>query len=390
MIAAADSRVCNATAEMASCATFLDSARCSLLPADAVRAIVGVLEAEKMGDRIDLEGCVSSLRQELAGLIGAAHDEVAITQSASHSFNTIVNGLRWNEGDNVVVTDHCYRSTAHALLRLRDERGVALHVAATTDWRVQPDDIADLVDERTRLVIVEHVPLWCGVPQPVEEIGRRLRESAALFVVDAAQSAGQLPLDVIRLHCAFLLGTSRKWLRGPRGVGFLYVAREFINTLRPEVLGYPAASWTSTDSIALVDGIDRLRVADQAYASYAGLTASVAYARALGIDMIAAHNAALGKCCRDRLHGIDRVVLYDYASGATGTVPFNIRGVSAVEVAAALERAGIRVSVIYAENARFSFERLGVESLVRVSLHAFNDEDDIDRLVRAVCQLAHR
>jgi cysteine desulfurase / selenocysteine lyase len=366
----------------------LDHARCSALPDAALRAIVDTLERTADGSAAGLEACVDAARDALAGLIGATPEEIALTQSASHAANVVINGIAWRQTDNVIVTDLCYRSIAHALLRLRDERGVAVRVVPTEGWRVSPEAVLERVDARTRLVMVEHAPVWCGVVQPVEAIGAALAGSGALFAVNATQSAGQLPLDVRGLHCAFLFGTSRKWLRGPRGLGFLYVRRDLIPTLRPAIVGYPAARWARTDALTITDGIERFRVADQPYALFAGFAASVSIARERGIEAIAAANTELGGYMRRQLADTNGVELYDADTGTTGTVPFNIAGLMADDAVRALAGAGIRVSVIYAEYARWSLERLGVDSLIRASAHWLNTTQDVERLTEAAQCLA--
>jgi cysteine desulfurase/selenocysteine lyase len=367
----------------------LDHARCSVLPEAARRAIVDTLERTADGSAAGLEACVDAARDALAGLIGATPEEIALTQNASHAANVVINGIAWRQADNVIVTDLCYRSIAHALLRLRDERGVAVRVVPTEGWRVSPEAVFEHIDARTRLVIVEHAPVWCGVVQPVEAIGAALAGSGALFAVNATQSAGQLPLDVRDLHCAFLFGTSRKWLRGPRGLGFLYVRRDLIPTLRPAIVGYPAARWAGADAMTITDGIERFRVADQPYALFAGFAASVSIARERGIEAIAAANAELGGYMRCLLADTDGVELYDADTGTTGTVPFNIAGLTADDAVRTLAGAGIRVSVIYAEYARWSLERLGVDSLIRASAHWLNTTHDVDCLTDAAGRLAN-
>jgi cysteine desulfurase/selenocysteine lyase len=149
-------------------------------------------------------------RAALAGLIGASLDELAIIQSASYGINVIVNGMGWHKGDNVIIPDVAYRSIAQALLRLRDEREIELRVVATQDLLLDPAAVLAVVDNRTRLVVVDHLPVFCGVPQPIAEIGRLLADSPALFAVNATQSVGQLPVDVKEFRCDFLFGTSRK------------------------------------------------------------------------------------------------------------------------------------------------------------------------------------
>lgn len=137
-------------------------------------------------------------RRSLAALLDCDAAEMAITQSASYAANAIVNGLAWRPGDNVVWTDVDYRSTPLALFRLRDERGVAVRMVRAQGWQLDPQAVLAAVDQRTRLVIVPVLPTFCGVLQPVEEIGARLQGTTALDAVNATQAVGQIALSVRR------------------------------------------------------------------------------------------------------------------------------------------------------------------------------------------------
>jgi selenocysteine lyase/cysteine desulfurase len=188
------------------------------------------------------------------------------------------------------------------------------------------------------------------------------------------------------MQCAFLFGTSRKWLRGPRGVGFLYVRRHLANELRPAIIGYPAATWLSAQEISLAPDMDRFRIADQPYALYAGFATAASTARRR-IAETAVHNASIGSQLREALAALPHVELYDVRLGTTGTVPFNITGLPAEEAVPALERQGIRVSLVEAEHCRLSFERLGISSLIRASAHHTNSPDDVERLAGAIADV---
>jgi cysteine desulfurase / selenocysteine lyase len=323
--------------------TYLNSARISPCPQPTLQAVEEALEIEYREGWNDgqADAVMTKLRSALAQLINGTPEEISIIQSASYGINVIVNGLCWRQGDNVIIYDLVYRSVAQALMRLRDEKEIELRVVATEELLLDPAAVIAAVDERTRLVVVDHLPVFCGVPQPVAEIGKLLADTPALYAVNATQSVGQLPVDVKAFCCDFLFGTSRKWLRGPRGLGFLYVNQPLIGKLRPTNMGYPAGRWIDCEEYEIASGIDRLHLGDYPYALLAGLTESVRYARSIGIENIAERNRKLGGQCRQALSQVPGLQLYDSTQGLTGTVPFNLRGVGALGTVKGLLKEGI-------------------------------------------------
>jgi len=333
---------------------------------------------------------MANVRMALAQLINATSEEIAIIQSASYGINVIVNGLSWGKGDNVIIYDLAYRSIAQTLMRLRDEKEIELRIVRTEDLLLDPVAVIAALDERTRLVIVDQLPVFCGVPQPVAEIGKLVADTPALFATNATQSVGQLPIDVKELGCDFLFGTSRKWLRGPRGLGFLYVRQPLIASLRPTNMGYPSGTWVDFEEYEITSGIDRFHLGDYPYALLIGLTESVNYARRVGIENIAERNGMLGALCRQALSQIPGVELYDFEQGKTGTVPFNIQGLDAKDTVNGLADSGIVTCVIDEAVALLGMRKFRQQHVVRASLHYFNDENDVQRLAESLSAITSK
>lgn len=370
--------------------TYLNNARVSPSPGPVLHAVEEALRREYREGWKDgeAETIMRNARIVLAELVGATPAEISIVQSASYGINVIVNGLLWRKGDNIVIPDVAYRSVALALMRLRDEQAIELRVVPTKDLFLDSAQIIASVDERTRLVVVDHLPVFCGVPQPVTEVGNLLANTPALYAVNATQSVGQLPIDVKELRCDFLFGTSRKWLRGPRGLGFLYVNQPLIAELRPTNMGYPAGEWTDSDEFEIADDIDRLHLGDYPYALLVGLTESVRYARSIGIENIAERNQSLGAQCRQALSQVRGLQLYDSVQGVTGTVPFTLLGVDARETVKHLLTHGIVTCVINEADSLLGLRRIYQRHVVRASLHYFNSESDVDHLARVLTVIA--
>jgi selenocysteine lyase/cysteine desulfurase len=370
--------------------TYLNNARLSPCSSPTLQAIEEALKREyrqgwKEGEA---DAVMANARTALAQLINATPEEIAIIQSASYGINIIVNGLNWRKGDNVIISDLTYRSIAQALMRLRDEKEIELRVVRTEGLLLDPTAVLTAVDDRTRLVVVDHLPVFCGVPQPVAEIGNLLANTPALFAINATQSVGQLPTDVKELCCDFLFGTSRKWLRGPRGIGFLFVRQPMIASLRPTNMGYPAGTWVDFDKYEVARGIERLHLGDYPYTLLIGLTESVRVAQRIGIKNIAKSNRMRGALCRQTLSEIPGLKLYDSKEGRTGTVPFNVQGVEAEDTVKVLLDKGIVTCVINECDALLGMRKIHQRHVVRASLHYFNVETDIERLAQELTAIA--
>ncbi len=338
---------------------------------------------------LDQPRIMAGARAAVAELIGASPTEIALTQSASYSINLVANGVDWRAGENIVITDLAYRSVAMSLLRVAKERGLDVRVVSSRDLLLCPDDFVPSLDRRTRLVVATMQPMFCGVPQPVAEIGRVVREhSEALYCVNATQAVGQRPVDVRAFDCDFLFGTARKWLRGPRGVGFLYVQEEQIRHLRPTFVGYPASVWTGADSYQVVDTIDRLHLGDYPYPALVELTEAIRYALDLGILEICQQNQSLGEFARQSFRDVHGLEVYDLAHGVMGTVPINVRGVPAETAVAKLAQRGIVACVAYEENALLGLRKLGQNDLIRISLHYYNTQEEVERVTTALREIA--
>lgn len=370
---------------------YVNNARMSPPPRPVLEAVQAILERAWregwMG--LDQPGIMAGARAAVANLIGARGAEIAITQSASYSINLIANGLDWQAGENIVITELAYRSVAMSLLRAAKERGLEVRVVPAPDLLLRPEEFQRYLDNRTRLVVATMQPMFCGVPQPVAEIGRVVREhSNALYCINATQAVGQRPIDVRTLDCDFLFGTARKWLRGPRGVGFLYVREQLIPQLRPTYMGYPASLWTGPQSYQVVESIDRLHLGDYPYPALVELTEAVRYAMAVGVEQIYQRNQHLGKAARVALQEVPGLEIYDLTHGVMGTVPVNVRGVPAEAAVAKLEQRGIIACVAYEENALLGLRNIGQRELIRISLHYYNTEAEIERLATALGKIA--
>ncbi|AUX38251.1 MULTISPECIES: aminotransferase class V-fold PLP-dependent enzyme [Sorangium] len=343
-------------------------------------AAIGGYEAEaEAGERIE------AVYGSIGRLIGAAPDEIALVENATRAWDMAFYSLRFGPGDRILTARAEYASNYIAFLQVARRTGAEI-VPIPSDERgaVSLPALDRLLDERVKLIAITHVPTNGGLVNPAEAIGRRARSAGVPFLLDACQSVGQLPLDVEAIGCDFLSATGRKYLRGPRGTGFLYVRRALLDRLEPPFLDLHAATWTAPGRYELRPDARRFENWESYVAGRLGLGAAAEYALRLGLPAIRDRVCALAERLRARLAELPGVAVRDLGEQRCGIVTFTRDGEDATAVKARLGAQAIHVSVSTAAGALLDFEARGIPDLVRASVHYYNDESEVDRFVAAV------
>jgi len=347
-------------------------------------ALIGGYEAqEEAQPRLD---AVYAATARLVG--GSGPDEVALFENATRAFDMALYAVPLAAGDVILTSTAEYHSMFVTYLH-RARRGVRVEV-------VPPDATGQLdvgalrkrLDARVRLIAMAHMPTNGGLVQPAEAVGEVAREAGIFFLLDATQTVGQIPLDVRRLGCHALAGTSRKYLRGPRGVGFLWVARDWIERLEPPLMEGHAAEWVEPDRYVIRPDAKRFEVWESNVAARLGFGAAIEYAQALGLERIWTRVQALAETLRARLAAVSGVTVRDLGVVRGGIVSFTVRGVDAARVKAALRAASINVTVSPARGTLLDMRARGLPEVLRASVHYYNTDEEIDRLVAHVARLA--
>ncbi|MBB4685196.1 aminotransferase class V-fold PLP-dependent enzyme [Amycolatopsis jiangsuensis] len=383
-----------ARADTPGCAgvTHFNNAGTALPPSQVTDTVVDYLRTEALlggyetadatADRLE------AVYASVARLLKAEPDDIALTDSATRSWQAVFYALTFGPGDRILTSRAEYASNVLAFLQVARRTGAVVEVV--DDDESGQLDVADLrrrVDANVKLIAVSHVPTQGGLVNPAEEIGAVAREADVPFLLDACQSAGQLDLDVTRLGCDALSATGRKYLRGPRGTGFLYVHPRLRERLEPAVLDLHSATWTAPTEYVVDPTAKRFELWERDFAAVLGLGAAVDYALGWGLQAIEQRVAGLAATMRERLGALGGVTVHDAGVRKCGLVTFSVAGMESAVVKQRLSEGKITTSVSGATSAQFDFTARQLPNLVRASVHYYNSEEEIDRLVTAVDSL---
>ncbi len=371
----------------------LNNAGAGLLSAETLLTMTAHLEREAQigGYEAAAEAAdgIAATYEALAALLGGRADEIALFDNSTHAWNAAFYSLRLEPGDRILTGRNEYGSNVLAYLQIAERRGVEVLVVPNDEHgQLDTGALTSMIDDRTRLIGVTHIPTSGGLVNPAAEVGRIARSAGVPYLLDATQSVGQLPLDVAEIGCDMLTGTGRKFLRGPRGTGFLWVRRDFLPNLEPFVVEIEAATWNGARGFRWHDGARRFETWEKNVAGVLGLGSAVRQALTLGLDAIAARAVDLGATLRERLGAIEGVTTHDLGMHRCAIVTAGVAGRSAAEVATTLGVRRINVSTTSPEHTQFDTEERRLPSLVRLSPHYYTTEREIDAAVAVMAEIA--
>jgi cysteine desulfurase len=372
---------------------FLDSAGSALPPTPVLDTVVAHLrrEAEIGGYRAAEERAddLRQVKESVGQLLGAPATAIALTDSATRAWTQIFYAIPLRPGDRVLLTGVEYASNAVAALQRAAQTGATVEVVPSDETgQVDLDALAGMLDERVRVVSLVHVPTNGGLVNPVREVTQLAHAHGALVLLDACQSLGQLPVNVQELGVDACSATGRKWLRGPRGTGLLYVRPDLIGQLEPPAIDLHSADWVAPDRYQLRPDADRFELWEYDVAGRLGLGSAVEYLLALGVDEVERAITAVARRLRAALAEIPGVRVRDQGRRTCGIVTFTVDGYQPEEVRDELRRSGVTVTVSPRTSTLLDMSARGLDAVVRASPHYYVRPDQVDAAARAVAVLA--
>ena len=371
----------------------LNNAGASLMPQPVVDTEVEHLRLEaRIGgyEAADAEReRIQAVYASAARLVNCDPTEIALLENATRAWDAVFYSIPFEPGDRILTGRAEYCSNYLAFLQVTRATGAEVMVIGDDEHgQIDVKELRAAVDERARLIALTHVPTSGGLVNPAAQVGRVARETGVLFLLDACQSVGQMPIDVQAIGCDFLSTTGRKFLRGPRGTGFLYVSRQRIQQLHPPVVDVRAADWVSINEYRLQPDARRFETWEVSYACQLGLGRAIDYALGQGLGGIWARVRALGESLRAQLAAISGVTVHDLGETKCGIVTFTLARCDADRVQAELAAQGVNVDVSQVADTRLDLEARGLDRMVRASVHYFNTDREIARFCGLISDLA--
>lgn len=328
-----------------------------------------------------------------AKLINAKASQIAFATNATDAYNKALSAIPFRQGDVILTTLNDYVSNQIAFLQIKQLWGVQIvHARDVPEGGVDPQDMVQKMDQyHPKLVAVTHVPTNSGLIQPIEAIGKACRERNILYLVDACQSIGQLVLDVEKIGCDFLSGTGRKFLRGPRGTGFLFVSDRVLEQhLAPLFLDLHSAAWSAEDEFEALGNAKRFELWEKPYAFMLGAAVAAAYTNEIGMDRIEKRVKWLAQYLRDGLQAIPPIRVLDLGVEKAGIVTLHLPDWQAPHLHQHLLQQGINSAYTSQAYNRFDMGKKKVDWLLRLSPHYYNTVEELDVVLKVMENIVAR
>ena len=378
-------------AETPGCKTVLhlNAAGSSLPSQRTLDATLGHLKLEaeiggyEAADR--MRGTLDGFYPSVAKLIGAEPGEIAYVENATRAWDLAFYSLDFKPGDRILTCVSEYSSNYISYLQVAKKTGA--EIVVVPDDRHGQIDLGALeraIDKRTKLVSISHIPTQGGLVQPAEAVGKIVNDAGIMYILDACQSVGMMPLDVKKIGCDFLSATGRKYMRGPRGTGFLYARSRSTSHIEPIFLDNHAARWTGDNEYTVIGDAKRFENWERYFAGVIGLKEAADQAFELGMDAVWARLRELADGLRARLKPLKGVTLTDLGATQGAIVTFAVAGADHTALKATLRSQGINVSVSTQFSSRLDLKGRGLKDVMRASVHVYNTEAELDRFVKAL------
>ncbi len=372
-----------------------NNAGASLPVQSVLDTVIGYLNEEAMGGGYETEDRyrdkIEAVYGSVARLINAGTDEIAMTENASAAWSIGFNGISFRPGDEVLTSEYEYVTNVLGFLHASELFGIVLRVIPNdADGNFSLRALQEAISPRTRLIAVTHIASATGGVLPINDIGQIARNNGILFLLDACQTVGQIPIDVKAIQCDILSATGRKFLRAPRGTGFLYVRKEVQDQLAVFIMDGHSNRRVNAGGYELRTDARRFELYERNRAVMLGLGTAVEYALHTGVERIWARIQWLAGIFRGKLNTLPGISVHDSGKLQCGIVTFSVEGMESADIKKRLQENGINTSVALRSSTIYFMEKHGLSSLVRASVHYYNTETEIDRFILVLGQIVQQ
>ena len=350
------------------------------------------LEAEIGGYEAHAECSIQldAVYELVAAFINAKRSEIAILENATAAWCQVFYAMDFKAGDRILTCEAEYAANYVAFLQRQKRDGIIIDIVPSdSSGELDTDAMASMITNRTVLIAITWIPTNGGLVNPAERVGEIAKQNQIPYLLDACQAVGQMPVDVKKLQCDFLTATGRKFLRGPRGTGFLYIRKAFIEKLEPVMIDHFAAPWLGTSRYQLRDDARRFENWENAYALRAGLGVAIEYAGSIGMEIIQERAWGLAASLRNKLTTLRNTTVHDLGSEKCAIVSFSIMGLEPRKAVAQLRTKGINIGASDPSSTRLDAESRALPVLLRAAPHYYNTETELDQLMLALEEYMH-
>ncbi len=373
---------------------FVNSAGASLVSSSLIEISKKYLDQEAdiggydvMANHYD---AFSEFYKEAANLIGAKARNMAFAISATDAYSKVLYSFDWKPSDVILTTKDDYVSNIISFIHIHRRYGTSIEFVDTTEQGdIDYDDLRIKLDRfQPTLFALTHIPTSAGTIHDAERAGAICAESDCYYLLDACQSIGQIEVNVEKIQCDFLTVTGRKFLRGPRGTGFLYVSDQILDqNMGPLCIDLAGSVWNEETSFEFGPEAKRFEYWEKNYSNFFGLTQAIREINEIGIREIERYNTTLSQYYRSALTEIEGLKIYDHGSRKGNIITWKIAGYSQQEIAEYFSKHRVFYSFSNKSSALYDMNRKGEEWVVRFSPHYFNTMEEGDRLQEIIAGL---
>ena len=373
--------------------THLNACGSALMPKKVVDAIIEhtQLEAQMGGYEAEARKAkeLNKIYDIVAKHIGASSHEIALMENSTVAWSHAFYALPLNPGSTILTSEAEYAANYVAFLQRAKKDNLTIEIVPSDEsGTLDVNALESMVDKKVGLIAISWIPTNGGLVNPAEKVGQVAEKYNIPYLLDACQAAGQMSIDVKKIGCDFLSATGRKFLRGPRGTGFLYIKDKWLSTIEPAMIDHFGAPWIRKDVYELREDARRFETWENSYALRAGLGEAIIYAEEIGIDLIYERVQLLARLNRKLLSEVKNIQLRDIGIEQCGIISFSIEGKKdPKKIVDQMSEAGFAIGLVEPESTLIDSERRNLPTLLRMAPHYYNTEEEIEKTVKQISLL---